>query len=1367
MDEYQYPLFFEARDLTDREKEKVRRHFQKRRDSGGGDCAIIEKIGDKTYKICFRESETQERVLQRKNHTISLPGGELCLTVSRTILPQASDQPATSQPQTLTKGNTKGLEKVFKIDIFLMYYMRDNPKIFKILHKQLSSIGCTLELDFDEEEAVVRGDIEKGPGGAFGGAAEKWELQVDQIFISFTETYICYHVFEAKKIKKMLQDRSFLTDDMKVYTESGYAVVVGEAEDVKKKIAILDKSLPACMKLPVVENQFKLVEEEFNGEMATLYPEVKITRDSAMIVLEGPDQKVQSGATKLNELVKKIKEKKVQLPSHLLTFIRTSGAITKYQLRFQQSLRNPVSLEVTSDLVLSSLSSVSLEEVAAAVLRELRVADVELQGTAGAAPDLNQVKEILIKAKNQANLVEHRVDVSFIPGPSGAPVTKVRLVGYTEHVNKLKELLHDYLMNQVSTQEVLDLPHPELVDCFDKILNIIGMKQTNVTLRASHLPYPCILMSGPRCQVQETRQALTSTLASLTLETLVLDGPGALRYFQGDGKDNKELVETSCQVLIKEKVQIKPRARSRSISSIRPTFSINRPRFSTVGNIADNGINLKIKIGSLENEQVNVLVVPMLKKQLTSTNIGASLLSKGGNTLKSKFDLVVANCTLAPGGVLQVDGPPSLGCSKIFFIECLPWDGVRGNSVQALSNGLKRCLDLCVQLKFSSVAIPVIGPGVVLNYPLTEAVQVLVENIHQFGQTASSGSLSTIHIVIKPGYPNSEECYHEVYKRLSLNRNQGGQVIFKSLTSDLDDVTMTVGGGVKLQVVFGDITNENTDAVVNTTDFTNFHNDGVCKDILTIAGPDVEAKLKAAKVNRGNVFVSQPGLFPCKAILHVCGEKDASVIEGLVHKIIDHCENSGFRSVAIPAICAGSGGLEPSVVAGAIVRGIKDATFNLLSSLTDIRLVLIKINVFLAFKEETTQMFPMFLTVTNRVSVLQPPPPSLNTDLSLFHTSSANQNSTFLFLGLCRKDVDDAMQKLETQYNKQCSTHTFEKEELEGLTQDDFRDLNELVEIEGLYMQKHPSGSLTVNGLKDGVKQVIVMIKECMHDNLRREVRVREEEDLFTRVMWCILGHNGNWERLPKMANYNLEKQDIAAGIVDTQGVSWQVDLQAMKATTRPTRQKTRLKRLENQPDFTLPLYWDNMATSEPTKVLLQSSSAEYRTIKEAFKRTAPKTVMKIERLQNIHLRRAYEAQKKHISEKNKLERAREGEKLLYHGTTEENCDAIMKTGFNRRFAGQNATVYGYGTYFAVNASYSANPTYSKPTADGSQLMFVARVLTGVYTQGSSTMSVPPARNSQQSHDRYDSVVDKMDNPNMFVVFHDDQAYPDYLITFK
>ncbi|XP_037334946.2 protein mono-ADP-ribosyltransferase PARP15 [Pungitius pungitius] len=606
--------------------------------------------------------------------------------------------------------------------------------------------------------------------------------------------------------------------------------------------------------------------------------------------------------------------------------------------------------------------------------------------------------------------------------------------------------------------------------------------------------------------------------------------------------------------------------------------------------------------------------------------------------------------------------------------------------------------------------------------------------------------------------------------------NQGGQAIFRSLTSDLDDLTVTVGGGVKLKLVFGDITNETTDAVVNATN-TNFQN-GVCRNILSAAGPEVEAELKTGTVSSGNVLVSGPGWFPTSAIFHVCGEKDARVIQKLVLRIVENCEAFWFKSVAIPAICAGAGGLDPRLVAGAILRGVRQATSSPIVCLTDIRIALNKIKVFLAFKEEAMQVFSSALIDRgDSQTVPAPPPPRArpgqlasppgSADLSSLRTSSAGQQSVFLFLGLSRVDVDDATAKLKGLYHAQCSTKTFREEELAGLTQDDVEELNQLVELEGLYVQRDQPGTWAVSGLKDGVHAAVQMINASLQGSLRREVRLREEEDLFNRVAWCIQRHGGNWVRLPKTANHNLENDRVAGGITDAQNTRWSVEPRRTEATDRTTGQTAKLKRLEHLSDFTFPLYWDNMAAGEAfKKVTLQPSSAEHRAVKEGFKQTVQKTVMKIERLQNVHLRRAYEAQKKHICDKNQ-QRVEAGEKLLYHGTTHVNCDSIGKTGFNRSFSGQNGTSYGKGTYFAVDASYSAHPTYSAPAPDGSQLMFVVRVATGIYAAGQSHMRTPPTRGGQRPDERYDSVVDDVGRPSMYVVFHDDQAYPDYLITFK
>lgn len=92
---------------------------------------------------------------------------------------------------------------------------------------------------------------------------------------------------------------------------------------------------------------------------------------------------------------------------------------------------------------------------------------------------------------------------------------------------------------------------------------------------------------------------------------------------------------------------------------------------------------------------------------------------------------------------------------------------------------------------------------------------------------------------------------------------------------------------------------------------------------------------------------------------------------------------------------------------------------------------------------------------------------------------------------------------------------------------------------------------------------------------------------------------------------------------------------------------------------------------------------------------------------------------------------------------------------------------YGKGTYFAVDASFSANDIYSRPDSNGRKHVYVARVLTGVYTLGRRGLITPPAKNPFNSTDLFDSVADNIQHPTLFVVFSDNQAYPEYLITFR
>lgn len=97
-----------------------------------------------------------------------------------------------------------------------------------------------------------------------------------------------------------------------------------------------------------------------------------------------------------------------------------------------------------------------------------------------------------------------------------------------------------------------------------------------------------------------------------------------------------------------------------------------------------------------------------------------------------------------------------------------------------------------------------------------------------------------------------------------------------------------------------------------------------------------------------------------------------------------------------------------------------------------------------------------------------------------------------------------------------------------------------------------------------------------------------------------------------------------------------------------------------------------------------------------------------------------------------------------------------------------SATAFGKGVYFAVNVAYSIQDTYSRPDSLGIKRMFLCRVLTGEFCNGNGNMRVPPQKPSAAgSHILYDTVTNDSNNPIMFIIFHDSQAYPEYMITFK
>ncbi|KAM9604857.1 protein mono-ADP-ribosyltransferase TIPARP [Trichechus inunguis] len=200
------------------------------------------------------------------------------------------------------------------------------------------------------------------------------------------------------------------------------------------------------------------------------------------------------------------------------------------------------------------------------------------------------------------------------------------------------------------------------------------------------------------------------------------------------------------------------------------------------------------------------------------------------------------------------------------------------------------------------------------------------------------------------------------------------------------------------------------------------------------------------------------------------------------------------------------------------------------------------------------------------------------------------------------------------------------------------------------------------------------------------------------------------------------------------------------------------------------PETWVYMHPSQDfIQVPVSAEDKSYRIIYNLFHKTVPEfkyRILQILRVQNQFLWEKYKRKKEYMNRKMFGRDRIINERHLFHGTSQDVVDGICKHNFDPRVCGKHATMFGQGSYFAKKASYSHN--FSKKSSKGVHFMFLAKVLTGRYTMGSHGMRRPPPVNPGcVTSDLYDSCVDNFFEPQIFVIFNDDQSYPYFVIQYE
>ncbi|XP_010712168.1 protein mono-ADP-ribosyltransferase PARP14 [Meleagris gallopavo] len=787
------------------------------------------------------------------------------------------------------------------------------------------------------------------------------------------------------------------------------------------------------------------------------------------------------------------------------------------------------------------------------------------------------------------------------------------------------------------------------------------------------------------------------------------------------------------------------------------------------------GLRIRVEVKDIIDATTDVIV------NSVGTDLGfgvgplcRALLEKAGPELQMEFDKEKGQQAVGSGSVLCTSGC-TLACKFVFHAVLSQWDRGSGQALKTLENIVNSCLMKTEEFGLNSIAFPAIGTGG-FKFPKAVVSKLMFDEAFKFSSSHSRKTLQEVHFLLHPDDTHNIQAFTSELKcRVTGNAAPRLDFISPVSTETLGVHKMKIGS-ITLKVISGDITKEDTEVIVNISNRTFDATSGVFKAIMDAAGSNVEEECDqyAGQLQSGFI-TTEGGALSCSKIIHLIHNMN---VKNQVSKVLHECELRSYESVAFPAIGTGAARQSPAKVADDMLDAIVEfASSRSVQHLKEIRIVIFQKHMLRDFyesmkKREDLNSFEPQSWMSMLKSYFWGQKKSIEKK-KLLALKKKVDKVTFQICGESKRNVDATESWILDLILKEQFENKIVDELIENFDERQIEALADLQRGKHVTIQldkSHSPPCITISGISREVCSVSVEVQKMIKKIMTTQEEQSKAELVYNLVEWRYQRTDGSFVAFDKLTNMQLEDAKIDKKTHLTIRINknnYRVDLNTLQALDDQGRTINiqRVPKNEDMQSIEFPAKWEDMQGERVKLVALAQSCQEYLEVQKRFQKTAHRFVIeKIQRIQNPFLWQTYQIKKKSLCMKNKNQ---DNEKLLFHGTAKISLSAINYNGFNRGFAGTNAASIGNGTYFAVNAVYSAQDTYSKPDTSGRKYMYLARVLTGEFCVGSRGLVTPPPKHSTDPTDLYDSVVDDVNAPNMFVIFNDIQAYPEYLITFR
>ncbi|XP_067657901.1 protein mono-ADP-ribosyltransferase PARP14-like [Haliotis asinina] len=848
----------------------------------------------------------------------------------------------------------------------------------------------------------------------------------------------------------------------------------------------------------------------------------------------------------------------------------------------------------------------------------------------------------------------------------------------------------------------------------------------------------CIIMCGSKAE--EAFSRIKALVADVKMEVYKSKRMGARKYFKSaTGETSVGQAEDKYKCFINR--------------------DLGRREEEHADDVASADIEVVLKLGDIALTKADVIVNSTNEKlDLSGSELSKAIAKVGGAAIQMECkELYPLGCKV--GDVVKTR-PGKLHCKELY--HCCLSDYTREHPDQAqklLREIILQCLHKASVAGHSSIAFPPIGTGK-RQYPADEVARTFREAIKDFSKSNHCSSLAEVMIVCFHTNQHLMKVFKDAYESEKTNPGH-------SSLSNISLMTEFHMGHVLLIVKEGNVFREDVDVVVVPTDNKLSVSCDVKWTFVHEFGDNTFRQWKESNIRKsGGVMLRVPG-HHCSSILGVSRDFFMGDLFMMICKCLRKADKNKVTSMAIPVM---TGNTKGETLPAVLIKSVR-CLMGSLEFVRELRLVYTDPAAMVAAVTVFEEQLPSTCVGRYKLAETSPQPPAEGSQTQDETDDSTMQCALAMKIVFSnRRSFGECQQFLDNLLMENLSVETLENPTIGDLTEQQVKDIQRTcadidvrAEVDTVNCVIHYSG-MKVDAIKaKGQTQEVLKNIEFIQKNLEKA------ELLHRLVEWWYITDDGHEMGFAPMTSMLIEEAFLMRStnpttVVQTTTCKVNIDFTSMEISPRESPNHRLQIFRKKGPTVPLPEIWEHMGTKDMIAPRIKDGT-EADALRQMFMSSAGNKfeILGVFRIQHKYLYEQYQIQKEAM-EKNYPHKS--NERQLWHGTNVEAIKNINKYGFNRGYCGKNGTKFGRGVYFATEASYSTNDTLSVPDEAKHKYIYLAQVLTGVPTKGSKKMFDTPLIDRKRSV-RYGCTVDNSDNPSMYVVFRDTQAYPKYLFVIR